>query len=144
VLLPCARDGTRVLVISTYGRRSAWVRNLEACPDVGLTSYGETVAGRAEVVDDVARKHALAAELPFVPLAPVGFAHSLARGALRGPTVAWLKRWVTPRPVVLIEIAGRSEPVPALDEDPSRRFSRTGLRSRIAVYFPGAPAKESP
>ena len=33
-------------------------------------------------------------------------AQSLARGALRGPTIAWLKRWVTPRPVVLIEIAG--------------------------------------
>ena len=106
VLLPCARDGTRVLVVSTYARRSAWIRNLEACPDVELTSRGEKVAGRAEIVDDVARKHALAAEMPFLPLAPVGFAQSLARGALRGPTVAWLKLWVTPRPVVLIEIAG--------------------------------------
>jgi hypothetical protein len=43
--------------------------------------------------------------LPFVPIAPVGFAQSLARDALRGPTVAWLKQWMTPRPVVLIEIA---------------------------------------
>lgn len=105
VLLPCARKGSRVLVISTYGRRSAWIRNLEACPDVELTSRGETVAGRAEIVDDVARKQELVAEMPFVPLAPVGPVHALARGALRGPVVAWLKQWVTPRPVVVIEIA---------------------------------------
>jgi len=111
VLLPCARDGRRVLVVSTYGRRSAWIRNLEACADVELTSHGERVAGRAEIVDDVARKHALAAEMPFLPLAPVGIAQSLARGVLRGPAVAWLKRWVTPRPVVLIEIAA-GEPAP--------------------------------
>jgi deazaflavin-dependent oxidoreductase (nitroreductase family) len=110
VLLPCARDGSRVLVVSTYGRRSAWIRNLEACPDVELTSRGKRVAGRAEIVDDVARKHALAAEMPFTPLVPIGFAQSLARGALRGPTVAWLKLWVTPRPVVLIEIAGGRVP----------------------------------
>jgi deazaflavin-dependent oxidoreductase (nitroreductase family) len=108
VLLPCARAGSRVLVVSTYGRRSAWIRNLEACADVELTARGEKVRGRAEIVDDVARKRALAAELPFLPLAPVGFAQSLARGALRGPAVAWLRRWVTPRPVVLIEIAGRA------------------------------------
>jgi deazaflavin-dependent oxidoreductase (nitroreductase family) len=106
VLLPCARDGNRVLVVSTYGRRSAWIRNLEACPDVELTSRGKRVAGCAEIVDDVARKHALAAAMPFVPLAPVGFAQSLARGVLRGPVVAWLRQWVTPRPVVLIEITG--------------------------------------
>jgi deazaflavin-dependent oxidoreductase (nitroreductase family) len=104
VLLPCARDGDRVLVVSTYARRSAWIRNVEACRDVELTVRAEKVAGRAEIVDDVARKHALAEEMPFVPLAPVGFAQWLARGALRGPAIAWLKRWVTPRPVVLIEI----------------------------------------
>lgn len=114
VLLPCARDGDRVLVVSTYGRRSAWIRNLEACPDVTLTARGETVAGRAEIVDDVARKHALAAEMPFVPLAPLAAAQSLARGLLRGPVVAWLQRWVTPRPVVLIERTGGTEgPRPA-------------------------------
>jgi deazaflavin-dependent oxidoreductase (nitroreductase family) len=103
VLLPCARDGSRVLVVSTYGRRSAWIRNLEACPEIELTSRGKKVRGRAEIIDDVARKHALAAEMPFTPLLPIGLAQSLARGALRGPTVAWLKLWVTPRPVVLIE-----------------------------------------
>jgi deazaflavin-dependent oxidoreductase (nitroreductase family) len=109
VLLPCARDGNRVLVVSTYGRRSAWIRNLETCPDVELASGGRKVAGRAEIVDDVARKHALAARMPFVPLVPIGFAQSLARGVLRGPLVAWLQRWVTPRPVVLIVIGGGAQ-----------------------------------
>jgi len=54
------------------------------------------------------RKHALAEAMPLLPLAPIGFAQSLARGALRGPAVAWLKQWVTPRPVVLIELTGAS------------------------------------
>ncbi len=108
VLLPCARDGRRVLVISTYGRRSAWIRNLEACPEVELTARGRKVPGRAEIVDDVARKQELAAEMPFLPLAPLGFVQSLARGPLRGPAIAWLERWVTPRPVVVIEIAERA------------------------------------
>ena len=112
VLLPCARKGRRVLVISTYGRRSAWIRNLEACPEVQLTARGKTVTGRAEIVDDVARKHALVAEMPFLPLAPVGLAQSLARGLLRGPAVAWLKTWVTPRPVVLIEITSDAPAAP--------------------------------
>jgi deazaflavin-dependent oxidoreductase (nitroreductase family) len=104
VLLPCARDGRRVLVVSTYGRRSAWIRNLEACREVKLSARGKIVDGVAEIVDDVARKHALAGEMPFVPLAPVGFVQSLARGALRPAVVAWLRTWVTSRPVVLIEI----------------------------------------
>jgi deazaflavin-dependent oxidoreductase (nitroreductase family) len=108
VLLPCARAGSRVFVVSTYGRRSAWIRNLEACREVELTASGEKVRGRAEIVDDVARKRALAAEMPFLPLAPIGFVQSLARGALRGAAIAWLQRWVTPRPVVLIEVAGHA------------------------------------
>ena len=44
VLLPCAREGDRVLVISTYGWRSAWIRNVEACRDVEVTVRGEKVA----------------------------------------------------------------------------------------------------
>ena len=104
VLLPCARAGDRVLVVSTYARRSAWLRNIEACADVKLTARGRTLEGRAEVVDDVARKLALVEEMPFVPLAPVAWVQKLARGPLRGVAVPWLQRWVTPRPVVLIRI----------------------------------------
>lgn len=102
VLLPCARDGDRVLVISTYARRSAWIRNIEACADVKVTARGRTFDGRAEIVDDLARKEELVAEMPFVPLAPLGFVQGLARGPLRALAVAWLRTWVAPRPVVLI------------------------------------------
>jgi deazaflavin-dependent oxidoreductase (nitroreductase family) len=147
VLLPCARDGNRVLVVSTYGWRSAWVRNIEACPDVELTSRGKKVKGRAEIVDDVERKQVLAAEMPFVPLAPIGFAQSLARGALRGPAVAWLKQWVTPRPVVVIEVArgaaarrrGASRLLRALVH--CGRASHRTWRSCAARYRPTAQLK---
>lgn len=103
VLLPCAREGRRVLVISTYARRAAWLRNIEACREVKITSGGRTIDATAEVVDDLARKHALVAELPFVPLVPLLFVQKLARGALRPLVLPWLRRWVAPRPVVWIE-----------------------------------------
>ncbi|HTO54296.1 MAG TPA: nitroreductase family deazaflavin-dependent oxidoreductase [Myxococcota bacterium] len=104
VLLPCARDGARVLVISTYARRAAWLRNVEACGDVRITSGGATVDARAEVVDDLACKHGLVEALPFIPLAPWRFVQKLARGAAKPLAVAWLRRWVAARPVVLITI----------------------------------------
>ncbi|MFI5316012.1 MAG: nitroreductase family deazaflavin-dependent oxidoreductase, partial [Myxococcota bacterium] len=70
VLLPCSRDAERVLVISTYARRSAWIRNLEACADVKVTADGVTRDATAEIVDDLARKRRLVEEMPFIPLAP--------------------------------------------------------------------------
>ena len=103
VLLPCARANGRVLVISTYARRAAWLRNIEACRRVKITSGGESVDASAEVVDDLARKHALIEELPFVPLAPWLFVQKLARGPLKPVVLPWLRRWVANRPVVLIE-----------------------------------------
>jgi len=115
VLLPCARDAERVLVISTYARRAAWLRNIEACREVAITSGGETLDATAEVVDDLARKRALVEELPFVPLAPWLFVQKLARGALRPLAVSWLRRWVAARPVVLITsrgVARSGSPVP--------------------------------
>jgi deazaflavin-dependent oxidoreductase (nitroreductase family) len=103
VLLPCARANGRVLVISTYARRAAWLRNLETCRAVTITSGGASVQGSASIVDDLARKHALVEELPFVPLAPWLFVQRLARGALKPLVLPWLRRWVANRPVVLIE-----------------------------------------
>jgi deazaflavin-dependent oxidoreductase (nitroreductase family) len=103
VLLPCARANGRVLVISTYARRAAWLRNIEACCAVTITSDGESIGASAAIIDDLARKHALVEELPFVPLAPWLFVHRLARGALRPLALPWLRRWVANRPVVLIE-----------------------------------------
>ena len=104
VLLPCARDGDRVLVISTYARRSAWIKNLEACADVRLTAGGVTRDGTAEIVDDLARKHELVEEMPFIPLAPSLWLQAAVRGPLRPLALSWLRRWVTPRPVVLIRL----------------------------------------
>jgi len=103
VLLPCARADGRVLVISTYARRAAWLRNIEACRAVTISSNGAIVAASAEIVDDRVRKRALVEELPFVPLAPWLFVQKLARGALRPLVLPWLRRWVANRPVVLLE-----------------------------------------
>jgi deazaflavin-dependent oxidoreductase (nitroreductase family) len=104
VLLPCARADERVLVISTYARRSAWIKNIEACPDVKLSANGVTRDGTAEIVDDLARKRALVEELPFIPLAPSLWLQAAVRGPLRRLALPWLRRWVEPRPVVLIRL----------------------------------------
>jgi hypothetical protein len=79
---------------------------------VTITSGGEVVDASAAVVDDLARKHALVEELPFVPLVPWLFVQKLARGALKPLVLPWLRRWVANRPVVLIETAngGRGQP----------------------------------
>ena len=55
------------------------------------------VAGR-----DVFHKRAIVSANPFFPAAPFGPFNALARTALRRPSVAALRRWVTPRPVVVI------------------------------------------
>jgi len=102
VMLPCVRTRDGVVVISTYGRRSHWLRNLEADPHVRFSARGGAKEGVAEVVDDVARKRKIVERHPYLPLAPVGLAQSLSRGALRGPVVAWLRGWVETRPVVVI------------------------------------------
>jgi len=110
VLLPCARDAQRVLVISTYARRAAWVLNIESCGEVRVTDGGRTLDATAEVVDDLARKGALVEALPFIPLAPWLFVQKLARGALRPLAVGWLRRWVALRPVVLVTLRAPAQP----------------------------------
>jgi hypothetical protein len=101
-MLPCGRTGEGVIVISTYGERAHWLRNLEADPHVRFTARGELLDGVAEVVRDAARRREIVERDPFVPIVPVGFAQALARGALRGAAVAWLRGWVASRPVVVI------------------------------------------
>ena len=103
VLLPCARGQGRMIVISTYARRAAWIHNIEACREVKVTSAGRTLDATAEIVDDPERKRALVEELPFVPLVPSLLVSKLARGALRPLVLPWLRWWVGPRPVVRIE-----------------------------------------
>lgn len=106
VMLPCGRSREGVIVISTYGERAHWLRNLEADPHVRFTARGAVLDGVAEVVRDVARRREIVERDPFVPLVPVAFAQALARGALRGPVQAWLRGWVATRPVVVIRQVG--------------------------------------
>jgi len=105
VLLPCVRTRDGVMVISTYGRRSHWLRNLEADPHVRFSARGGVKEAVAEVVDDLARKRKLVERHPFLPLAPFALAQGLSRTTLRGPVVGWLRGWVETRPVVVIRAA---------------------------------------
>lgn len=102
VLLPCARIGDDVVVISTYGRRSNWVRNLCDDPDVTLTCNGQVVRARAELVDDAERKWKLVSSDPIFLALPIGVLFGLTWmvfGALCAPI---MRRWVAARPVVLL------------------------------------------
>ena len=98
VLLPCIRSDNTVIVISTYGWRSDWVRNIRKTPDVQVTWGGRQLAGRAEAVEDLARKRQLVTDHPFFPPAP----SALVNRVLRPVLVPFLRRWVMPRPVVVI------------------------------------------
>jgi len=104
VLLPCARTNGDIIVISTYGTRSDWFRNLRKDPQVEVTAGGRRVPGRAEIVEDVFHKRAIVSANPFFPAAPFRPLNALARTVLRRPSAATLRRWVTHRPVVVIRL----------------------------------------
>ena len=104
VLLPCARTNGDIIVISTYGTRSDWFRNLRKEPQVEVTAGGRRVPGRAEIVEDVFHKRAIVSANPFFPAAPFRPLNALARTVLRRPSAATLRRWVTHRPVVVIRL----------------------------------------
>jgi deazaflavin-dependent oxidoreductase (nitroreductase family) len=102
VLLPCERWPEGLLLISTYGWRSHWIRNLEREPRVQVTCGGWVLSGRAEIVEDLESKRALVRAHPFFPAAPFAVVHVVLRTLLR-PLLVWLLRvWVGPRPVVLV------------------------------------------
>lgn len=73
VLLPCGRTADAVIVISAYGRRSNWFRNLEKDPEVTVTCAGWVLDGRAEIVDDADTKRMMLAAHPFIPGFPLVF-----------------------------------------------------------------------
>jgi deazaflavin-dependent oxidoreductase (nitroreductase family) len=98
VLLPCARGAGELIVISTFGRRSNWIRNLRDNPRVSVTQAGRNVPGLAEIVDDLERKRSLVSDHPFCPLAPFDWVHRLTAPVL--PSL--LRWWVTSRPVVVV------------------------------------------
>ena len=104
VLLPCVRTDDTIIVISTYGRRSDWIRNTAHDLRVQVTRAGRTVRARAEIVESVARKQRLVSEHPFVPAAPFALVHAVALTALRPLVVLLLRQWVRPRPVVVFRI----------------------------------------
>ena len=102
VLLPCERFDGGVLVISTYDRRSNWIRNIERDPTVRITSAGWVLPAHAEIVDDLEAKRALVSSHPFfvpLPVFPLNLIHITI---LRPLTIAFLRWWVARRPVVLI------------------------------------------
>lgn len=102
VLLPCARTPDAAIVISTYGWRSDWMRNLRKEPAVRITWAGQSVSARAEVVEEIARKQRLISEHPFFAPLPIGVVHAVALTLFRPLVVALLRRWVIPRPVVVL------------------------------------------
>lgn len=108
VLLPCERLRDGLYVISTYGRRSDWLRNLAREPRVTVTATGWVLPATAEIVDDLAAKRALVSAHPFCVPAPFELLNVLHRTVLRPLAVAFLRWWVAGRPVVVIRLAERS------------------------------------
>ncbi len=100
-LLPCGRRGGEIVVISTYGWRSDWIRNIRANPRVKVTRDGTVVEGSAEIVEDVERKRRIVTENPMIPI-PFEFARAIAFGPMRAVTAGFLRRWVTSRPLIVI------------------------------------------
>ncbi len=100
-LLPCGRRDHEIVVVSTYGWRSDWIRNLRKTPQVRVTRDGAEVSGIAEVVEDLERKRTIISDNPFV-VPPFAVVRAIALGPLRAVTTAFLRRWVTSRPVIVI------------------------------------------
>jgi deazaflavin-dependent oxidoreductase (nitroreductase family) len=102
VLLPCERTAEFMIAISTFHWRSDWIRNLHRHPDVTVTCGGWVLRARAEIIEDPETKRALITEHPFFPTAPFLPVHAVLRTVLRPLLLLWMRRWVTPRPIVLI------------------------------------------
>jgi hypothetical protein len=116
VLLPCERSRHTLIVISTYGRQSDWIRNIRRDPRVQVTSAGWVLPAQAEIVEDIEAKRSLISAHPFFPPAPFAVLNFLHRTVLRPVWLPFLRWWVTLRPVVVIrpEHAGRSLRVDAV------------------------------
>lgn len=110
VLLPCERFRGGLYVISTYGWRSNWMRNIRRDARVSVTSSGWVVSGRAEVLERLDAKRALVAAHPFFPPLPIGLLNLLHRTVLRPLSVAFLRWWVTARPVVVVRPDASGDP----------------------------------
>jgi len=113
VLLPCERSPEGLIVISTYGWRSHWVRNIQRCADVQISAGGWVLSGRAELVETLERKLELVSRHPFFPVAPFVAVHAIVRTVLRPLLLLFLRRWVRPRPIVVVHPSRLVVPPPA-------------------------------
>ena len=102
VLLPCERTRDGLVVISTYGFRSDWIRNMRRDPHVRVTAAGWSLPALAEIVEDESAKRRLIAAHPFFVPAPFAVLNLLHRTLLRPLWVPFLRWWVRGRPVVVI------------------------------------------
>ena len=81
------------------------VRNIQRDPRVTVTCAGWVLPGHAESIEDVAAKRALISAHPFFPALPVAPLQFLFRVLLRPLLVLFLRRWVGPRPVIVVRNA---------------------------------------
>jgi len=102
VLLPCERTRDMLIVLSTYGRRSDWIRNIRHRSEVRVTCAGWVLPAEAEIVEVLEAKRALVTAHPFFVPAPFAVLNFLHRTVLRPFSVAFLRWWVRSRPVVVI------------------------------------------
>lgn len=105
VLLPCERWRDGLLVISTYGSQSNWIRNIRRDPRVTVTCSGWVVDARAEIVEELDAKRAVVSAHPFFVPAPFEILNLLHRTLLRPLWVPFLRWWVKSRPVVVVHHA---------------------------------------
>lgn len=102
-LLPCVRSDKEVYLISTYGWQSDWIRNLRKNPEVKVTCNGRVVPGRAKMIENLDRKTRIVSEHPFFAPAPFELVNAVALSpAMRPLLVAFLRRWVASRPMVVV------------------------------------------
>jgi deazaflavin-dependent oxidoreductase (nitroreductase family) len=109
VPLPCARTADVVIVVSAYGERSDWMRNIRRNPGVIVTWAGRQVPAIAEVVDDTGRRRDIVSAYPFVGFLPLAVVRPIAEATLwlaRPAVVALLRRFVEDRPVVVLHVTG--------------------------------------
>lgn len=104
VLLPCERSRDALIVLSTYGWRSDWMRNIRRNPRVQVTCAGWVLRARAEIIEDRAAKRALVSAHPFFVPAPFAVLNFLHRTLLRPLWIPFLRWWVKSRPVVVIRL----------------------------------------
>jgi deazaflavin-dependent oxidoreductase (nitroreductase family) len=102
VLLPCEGSAEALIVISTYGWQSDWMRNIRRDPRVHVTCAGWAVPAQAEIVDDLDAKRAIVTAHPFFVPAPFAALNFLHRTLLRPVWVPFLRWWIKSRPVVVI------------------------------------------